>query len=183
MRKIAEFRRKLWADPVWSAVIAGLILAAITGIVLASYGPARQRISDWIARRQTPIPSQEDVGYRNMVIPQCDSSRDPRKLYELARDLPTQEGREDAISDLVGDAVCIKDEQLALELFVKLTLQRSKDHAAKLAIAIHLDRKGYTEAQKWTALLSDARDREWWLERIRRDSRRSRWLPDTLPRS
>ena len=163
--KSVQLLRTLWHDPVWSKVIAGGILAFVG--LIATWWISSRNSDGTVA--SSVVQSDAELEQRNLTFvafANCDNTQDLRKRYEIARDIASQSSRETTIAVLVADATCARDEAYALELYAKLTVVWEKDWAARAAAARHLRARRLDDAKKWSAMLSDSRDRDWWLNRI-----------------
>jgi hypothetical protein len=170
---------KAWHDPVGSKLISATILS-LAGIALLWIGSTLTDTFFGSPKRLQHIVTDEDRAIRNLTIPRCEERRDARKLYEIARDIPSQAAREAEISTLVGVSICSNDEPFALELFTKLMLPAEKDSAARLAAQTHLNAGNYSAAQKWASVLTDPEDKQWWLRQILREtSKKTKDRPST----
>lgn len=116
--------------------------------------------------------TEEELGYRNLVIYTCRGVSEPRTPYELARELQASPGREAEIANIVVDAICVGDEPFALKIFVSLRAVDQKDRAAKQVATFYIQKKRFADANRWAAFLSNSQDKEWWIRRILEASQR-----------
>lgn len=161
---LRDVAKKIWLDPVWSKVIATGIIAVVSTVAWLVNTYSNNRV-------ESPQQlSYQDIIYRNITTGYCGKPRDYRKVVNLIPELPTEEARQSEMSSLIEDAVCAGDELFAFEYVSKLTITHFKDKVARHAAEVHINAKRYEQARKWVSLLTDPQDREWWIQRVFRES-------------
>lgn len=115
--------------------------------------------------------TEKELAFRNLVIHSCRGASEPRKLYELARELQPSPGRDAEMENIVVDAVCVGDESFALGIFAGLGGDQ-RDRAAKQIAAFYMRNNRPEDANRWAALLSNPQDKEWWIRHILEASER-----------
>lgn len=159
-------RKRRWG----SALVAVIALFALLLYVWAALPPGtKERLfAGGAPASQAPQESQlteKELALRNLVIQPCRGASEPRKLYQLARELQPSPGRDAAMANIVVDAVCVGDESFALEVFAGLEGDQ-KDRAAKQIAAYYLKNNRHEDANRWAGRLGDPRDKEWWIRHI-----------------
>lgn len=137
---------------------------------LSQTAPERQSSNN--ARVQSKPFTEEELVFRNFVVFTCRENIDPRKQFEVARQFESSTLRESEIASLVVDANCVNDESFALELILKIKSVEIKDRALKQVAEEYINRRKFELAQKWIMFLSNAQDRDWWTQRVLKQSQK-----------
>jgi hypothetical protein len=169
-------KHRWWGRPLIVIIAVGLLLFYLWGTLAPSQKEGILSLGERNTAQSPPKSdfTEQELGYRNLVINTCRGVREPRKAYDLARNLPTSLAREAEMASLVVDAVCVGDELLALEIFAGLNSAEQRDDAAKQAASVYIAKDRFPDAARWIAFLSNSQDKGWWTRRILETSQRKR---------